>query len=75
MPISLTYLNESVIIEKPLSNLNKDEVISNEYASLVGLTNKNGGVMNFYRNATDMHGNKIGEHEIKALKLHYRKGK
>ena len=49
--------------------------MSNEYAALVGMTNVKGGVLNFYRNATDMHGNKIGEHEIKALKLHYRKGK
>lgn len=75
MPISLTHLNNSEIIEKPIQQLDKKEIISNEYASLVGMTNVKGGVLNFYRNATDMYGNKIGEHEIKALKLHYRKGK
>ena len=75
MPISLTNLNNSEIIEKPLENLNSKEVMSNEYAITVGNTNVKGGVTNFYRNATDMHGNKIGDHELKALKLHYKKGK
>jgi hypothetical protein len=75
MPISLTHLNNSEIIEKPIENLKTKEIMSNEYAALVGMTNVKGGVLNFYRNATDMHGNKIGEHELKALKLHYRKGK
>ena len=39
------------------------------YSEVVYALNREGKWSNFYRNATDHHGNSIGEHQVKAIRL------
>ena len=70
LPISLSDLQNSKI------NLyNHDQIpsgffnIPNDYSETVMEINKKGEWSNFYRNATDHKGNKLGNHEVKAIRL------
>lgn len=69
MPISLKNLNNSKAILKNISSLPKNFFPKEDYGQIVSEINKQGKWTNFYRNATDHHGKKIGEHEIKVIKL------
>jgi hypothetical protein len=71
MPISLSNLNESTM------NLNKNPYDINEYhkkltdyGNVILENNKIPKWSDFYRSATDQHGSKIGEHEVKKIKLY-----
>jgi len=72
MPVSLAEINESTAIKKPFADLNMDMQSLAEYSVFVGEANKNGEVTNFYRDAVDHKDNKLGEHEVKSIKLWYK---
>jgi hypothetical protein len=70
LPINLAELQNSSIEvlstdQKPKSNMNMDA-----YAKKMYELNNSGKWSDFYRNATDQDGNKIGEHQVKSIKLH-----
>jgi hypothetical protein len=49
--------------------MDKPKFNNNEYSKAVQEITSSGSWTNFYRNATDHKGNKIGDHELKSLKL------
>jgi hypothetical protein len=69
MPISLSQLNNSEAIMKKYSELPSDFFPKEDYGQIVSDINKQGRWTDFYRNATDHLGNKLGDHEVKALRL------
>lgn len=71
MPISLGKLNESTIIlnDNPYE-INSYHKRLTDYGNVILENNKIPKWSDFYRSATDEHGNKIGEHEVKKIKLH-----
>lgn len=69
MPISLSQLNNSEAIIRNYSDLPSDFFPKEDYGQIVSDINKQGKWTDFYRNATDHLGNKLGEHEVKALRL------
>jgi len=70
MPISLRGLNESVItLNNNPYDINSYHKKLNDYGSVVLENNKIPKWSDFYRNATDQNGDKIGEHELKKIKL------
>ena len=69
MPISLGELNNSEAVLKHYTDLPADFFPKDDYGKVVSEINMSGKWTNFYRNATDHKGNKIGEHEVKALRL------
>jgi hypothetical protein len=69
MPISLGELNNSEAILKTMMDLPRDFFPKQDYGKIVSEINKQGKWTDFYRNATDHEGNKIGNHEVKALRL------
>lgn len=69
IPISLSQLNNSKAVLKNVMSLPKDFFPKNDYGKIVNEINMQGKWTDFYRNATDHLGNKIGEHEVKALRL------
>lgn len=70
LPISLTDLNMSEIHLMSQSEM-PDEFKQNDesYSKAVRDINMSGRWANFYRNATDHLGNKLGNHEVKTIKL------
>jgi hypothetical protein len=69
IPISLSQLNNSEAIMKKYSELPSDFFPKEDYGQIVSDINKQGRWTDFYRNATDHLGNKLGDHEVKALRL------
>jgi len=69
IPISLANLNNSEAILKRYESLPRDFFPGQDYGKIVSDINKSGKWTDFYRNATDHKGNKIGEHEVKVLRL------
>jgi len=69
MPISLSSLNNSTAIIKKMTDLPRDFFPKEDYGQIVSNINKQGKWSDFYRNATDHKGNKIGDHEVKAIRL------
>lgn len=69
MPICLKDLNNSEAIIKNISELPINFFPGVDYGKIVSDINKSGKWTDFYRNATDHNGNKIGEHEVKSLRL------
>jgi Family of unknown function (DUF6065) len=69
LPINLLNLQNSEITEKPINQLPPSKFNDKEYSEKVYATNLLGKWSNFYRNATDHIGNKIGEHQVKTIKL------
>jgi len=69
MPISLKSLNNSKGTIKKMSNLPKNFFPDADYGQIVSEINKKGEWTNFYRDGVDYKGNKIGEHEVKILRL------
>lgn len=70
MPISLTALNESeLILNSFQGDINEYYREVQEYASAILENNKIPKWSDFYRSATDQFGNRVGEHEIKKIKM------
>lgn len=69
MPISLSALNNSEAIMKKYNDLPVDFFPREDYGKIVSDINKQGKWTDFYRNGTDHKGNKIGDHEVKAIRL------
>ena len=70
MPISLSNLQNSKINIYNSNMIPKDFFKNSaEYSNELSKLNQSGKWGNFYRNATDHFGNKIGEHEVKAIRL------
>lgn len=70
MPIDLSKIQDSKIEFDDLKNAPPLNIDVKEYSKEISLINKMGKWSNFYRNATDHLGNKIGEHQVKSIKLH-----
>ena len=69
MPISLKALNGSEGIVKSIHDLPPNFFPDADYGKIVSDINKKGEWTNFYRDAVDYKGNKIGDHEVKMLRL------
>jgi hypothetical protein len=69
IPFSVSNLNESSVLIEDIENLPSAKYDEKEYTKEIQKLNEKGIWSNFYRNATDHKGNKIGEHEVKALRL------
>ena len=70
IPISLSYLQNSKINIYNSNKIPKNFFSnSDEYSQSLSNLNQKGIWSNFYRNATDHLGNKIGNHEVKAIRL------
>ena len=71
MPISLSNLNESTMtLNKNPYDINEYHKNLTNYGNVILKNNKIPKWSDFYRSATDQHGNKIGEHEVKKIKLY-----
>jgi hypothetical protein len=71
MPMPLHQINESVATKKPFADLNWDLKHLSEYNVVVEKANRSGKITNFYRDAVDHKNNKLGDHEVKSIKLWY----
>ena len=71
IPLSLSELNNSEINLKLEEQLPEDIKNNNDlsYAKRVEEINKSGKWSNFYRNAINHIGEKVGEHEVKAMRF------
>lgn len=69
VPINLDELQNSEMTELPIHQVPRSEFLTKEYSEAVAKTNAAGEWTNFYRDATDEKGKKIGEHQIKAIRL------
>lgn len=71
VPISLTNLQNSIIEIDDSKNM-KNNIVLNEKEQLdiIKEKTKNGIWTNFYRDAVNYKGQKIGEHEVKAIRLY-----
>lgn len=69
LPIDLASLQNSEIVLKSFMDMPKLSFNGNEYAESVNKINQSGEWANFYRNATDHQGNKLGSHQVKTIKL------
>lgn len=69
IPISLSNLNNSELILKDISLLPKVNFVGKEYGEAYKEITDLGEWTNFYRNAIDHNGNKLGTHEVKVLRL------
>ena len=76
IPINLSLLQNSEINIKSYEDLPQDliSVNSQEYSQAVYIKNREGKWTDFYRNATDHEGNKIGNHQVKVIKLTVNEG-
>jgi hypothetical protein len=73
VPISLSGLQDSEIILDDVENMtheNKYDCDPNEHIETVNKIVASGKWTNFYRDAIDYKGNKVGSHEVKSLRLH-----
>lgn len=73
IPISLSDLQNSEMVVRPIKNMPRSEFADQynetdhiKFVSQLAVENK---WTNFYRDAVDYLGNKLGEHEVKNLKL------
>lgn len=69
LPLSLSAINNSEVVFKDLSEMDRSFVPNAEYSNAVYEMNRRGEWSDFYRNATDHKGNKIGDHEVKSIRL------
>jgi hypothetical protein len=68
-PISLTELNNSEMVMKPIEDLGPNFWMPPAYTEKIRELNMAGKWSNFYRDSIDHKGNSIGSHEVKALRL------
>ena len=64
MQLNNSEINILPLDQMPISNINNDE-----YSNYVYEINREGKWTDFYRNAVDHKNNKLGEHQVKNIKL------
>jgi hypothetical protein len=69
LPIDLNELQNSEVVFEDLSSMPQVMEDQSEYGNIVYEINKSGKWTNFYRDAVDHKGNKLGEHQVKAIRL------
>lgn len=69
IPIELGSLNQSEMSVKDIKLFEKNTYSGEEYGKKINEINMSGRWSNFYRNATDHLGNKLGKHELKKITL------
>lgn len=69
MPISLSQINNSEAIRVSTDQMQIDFEYYSEYSKEVTKRNQQSEWTNFYRNGTNHFEEKIGEHEVKSIKL------
>jgi hypothetical protein len=73
LPISLTNIHSSSAVVKPIESMKiVEREVQPTLEGAIAASEKaysNGGWTDFYRNAVDYMGNKLGEHEVKSIKL------
>lgn len=69
IPIDLSDLQNSEIEFLPLSKKPQPKVNMDDYSETVYQINRTGKWTNFYRDAVDHKGNKLGSHQVKTIKL------
>lgn len=69
VPIDLSSLQDSMLEIRPLREMERPKIDMSDYSMTVYNINREGKFANFYRNAEDHHGNKLGSHQIKTLKM------
>ena len=70
LPIDLSSLDNSEVKIRDIDfEMEKNLFHTDEYRSIVYSRQRSGIWSNFYRNATDHLGNKIGEHQVKKINL------
>lgn len=75
IPISLSGLQDSEVtldLVENMDNSDNDDCDPNEHIEAVNKIVSSGKWTNFYRDAVNYKGKKIGSHEVKSLKLHVR---
>lgn len=70
IPIDLEELQDSKIMFDDLSTMEPSKVNMNEYSNTIFNINQSGKWADFYRNAVDHKGNRLGSHQVKKLNLH-----
>ena len=70
VPINLKKLNNSEIQFESISLMKTNSIDMNEYSNEIYKLNREGVWADFYRKSVDHKGNKIGEHQVKSIKLH-----
>ena len=69
LPINLSELQGSEIEFFPESSKKENNTNMDDYAEAIYKTNMVGKWTNFYRDAVDHMGNKLGEHQVKKIRL------
>lgn len=69
IPISLKELDNSEIIFKNINNMPTSKINGLEHHEAIKKINDSGKWTNFYKDAVDYTGRKIGSHEVKNIKL------
>ena len=69
MPVSLAQIDNSEAVRVSTDQMQIDFKYMSEYSKEVSKKNKQGEWTNFYRNATNHFEEKIGEHEVKSIKI------
>lgn len=69
VPIDLNQLNNSTLEIRPYSEFVESKVDASEYSKKIYEMNVQGKYSNFYRNAEDHQGNKLGSHQIKSIRM------
>ena len=70
VPINLKELNNSEIQFESIYLMKTNSIDMNEYSNEIYKLNTEGVWADFYRKSVDHKGNKIGEHQVKSIKLH-----
>jgi len=70
LPINLSELQNSEVVFEDILTMKHFIENPEEYGNLVYEINRTGKWTNFYRDAVDHKGNKLGEHQVKTIKLH-----
>jgi hypothetical protein len=73
MPISLSYLDNSVATKKSLTGKKVEPNTGKEYHDHSRAINQMGKTTDNYRNAVNLKGEVYGSHEVKSIKLRYDK--
>jgi len=69
LPINLSDLQNSEVVFLPFSEKKSNDLDMSDYSNIIYEINRQGKWTDFYRNAVDHKGNKLGEHQVKAIRL------
>lgn len=69
LPLNLEEIQNSIIQFDDIKNLDTRGFDSDGYSRTLGKLNMNAKWSNFYRDAVDHLGNKLGKHQVKAIRL------